>query len=99
MGRSYTNEEDRTRFGIFVDNLKIIDERNSLETNTAIHGINKFTDLSHDEFKERYLTAHRPSSGAKRTVVDYVKPIEGADSLVDWTGVYTTPVKDQVSSN
>ena len=52
--RSYHDEEDRTRFGVFVDNLKLIDQRNREETNTAIHGINKFSDISQDEFRERY---------------------------------------------
>lgn len=51
--RSYYDEEDRTRFGIFIENLKIVDERNRLETNTAIHGINKFTDISQEEFRQR----------------------------------------------
>jgi hypothetical protein len=39
-GRTYTSpEEEKTRFGHFITNLKIIDERNTAETGTAIHGM------------------------------------------------------------
>ena len=50
--RTYEPNEDATRFGIFVDNLKIIDARNAADT--ATHGITKFADLTASEFKGRH---------------------------------------------
>jgi C1A family cysteine protease len=90
-------EEDR-RFNIFLSNLKLIDERNALESQangTAIHGINQFSDLSREEFAKRFLNLDI----SKATQSNAVK-VEGlkasADSTsVDWSGVFTTPVKDQ----
>lgn len=92
--RNYaTMEEEAQRFAIFVENLKIIDERNA-EDATATHGINKFTDLSADEFKTHYLN-YKPRPVENRTFAT-VEPLPaGVKALQDWTGVYTTPVKDQ----
>jgi len=53
-----TPEEEMERFNVFVDNLKIWDERNIQEFingGTAIHGVTKFADLSPEEFKAKYL--------------------------------------------
>jgi len=95
-GKSYaTMDEELERFHIFVENLKIIDARNAEDT--ASHGITKFADLSPAEFKKSYLN-YVPDAArlANRTMDDSIEPLpEGADSLVDWTGKYTTPVKDQ----
>lgn len=63
-----------------------------------MHGITKFADLSQEEFKARFLQAKSSaaSESSLRTIVDYVAPPSvNATGLVDWTGVYTTPVKDQ----
>ena len=38
--------EEMSRFNTFVQNLKLIDERNAEETGTATHGITKFADLT-----------------------------------------------------
>ena len=95
-----TVEEETKRFRIFVENLKIIDERNLEERNnngTALHGITKFTDISTEEFKQRYLgvdiTKPMKNENAIRVELNKV-PADGA-GLVDWSGVLTTPVKDQ----
>jgi len=94
--RSYDEIEEPKRFQVFIENLKIIDERNNAEAGSAVHGINKFSDLSEEEFKSRYLTAvPNPGAQAGKVVLDYVEPYHGPSSLVDWTGRFTTPVKDQ----
>ncbi len=96
--RSYsTMSEETSRFSNFVTNLKLIDERNDAEIKnggSAIHGITKFSDLSVDEFKARYLTADA-SQKLGDAIVAEVPPYTGTASLVDWSGKYTTPVKDQ----
>ena len=53
-------EAEAAAFKNFVENLKIADERNMLErqnNGTAIHGITKFSDISQEDFKKRYLNA------------------------------------------
>jgi C1A family cysteine protease len=96
-GRAYkTMDEEMTRFSNFKNTLKTIHERNVAERKaggSATHGINRFADLTHEEFSGRYL-GYVKNENANATVAD-VKPYTGTDSLVDWTGVYTTPVKDQ----
>lgn len=148
-GRVYESvAEEAKRFEIFVENLKIIDERNAAEAavgGSGQHGINKvgrlpsshplipeknpgfprqlkniyfgmlpsqdslsnflalprfliqfglqFTDVSQDEFKARYLTTVVPEELLKKPKLS-LKPVELGASA-DWTGTYTTPVKDQ----
>ena len=64
-GREYeTKDEEKSRFAVFSANLKLIDERNAAEKAAgghAEHGITRFSDLTEEEFKARYLlaTPHR----------------------------------------
>jgi len=54
FNRNYkSKEEQNKRFGIFVDNLKIIKKLNIGDG--ASYGINQFSDLSPAEFKHMYL--------------------------------------------
>lgn len=96
-GKSYsTMQEESVRYGAFVNNLKVIDARNAAELSaggSAEHGVTKFSDLSEEEFASMFLTLQVPEVN-NATYVD-VKPYEGTESLVDWTGKYTTAVKDQ----
>jgi len=90
--RYSTMEEESNRFAIFINNLKSIDERNSAERKaggSASHGITRFSDLTPEEFASRYLT-YTSTGKVEGTVVDV-----DANSSADWTGKYTTPVKDQ----
>lgn len=102
--RSYeTMEEESQRFANFLETLKIADLRNEKERKnggTAIHGINKFADLSQSEFASKYLTADlskRTPIAQREHLMTDLKPPSATMGLVDWTGIYTTPVKDQVS--
>ena len=56
----------------------------------------KFSDLSQEEFRSQYLTRSSLTDAlaANRNVIDYVAPVN-ATGLIDWSGVLTTPVKDQ----
>ena len=47
-------EEKLHRFEVFQDNLKHIDETNKKESSFWL-GLNEFADLSHEEFKKKYL--------------------------------------------
>jgi len=90
--------EETQRYANFIANLKIADERNALEKSangTAVHGVTRFSDLSQEEFASRYLKSD-PSLREKnvnRIVLD--KAPQSDLGLVDWTGIYTTAVKDQ----
>ena len=57
--QSYTDKEEyQKRFRIFKANLKMIEQRNILESRnhgTAVHGVTKFADLSQEEFEARFL--------------------------------------------
>ncbi|XP_038705865.1 cysteine protease XCP1 [Tripterygium wilfordii] len=54
-GKSYRCVEEKLhRFGIFMDNLKHIDTRNK-QVSSYWLGLNEFADLSHEEFKNKYL--------------------------------------------
>lgn len=97
--KSYLTEEIETKaFAAFLDNLVVADERNSLEkqlNGTAVHGITHFFDLTQDEFASRYLTADPSLRSGSIPVTEIMEPPSAALGLVDWTGKYTTPVKDQ----
>jgi hypothetical protein len=102
-GRNYaTMEEETQRFGFFMENMKVADLRNEKEAKnggTAIHGVTRFSDLSQAEFESRYLTADvRMKEKSADTGFTGKKPLETTATVVDWTGIYTTPVKDQVIS-
>lgn len=101
FGKKYLSaDEESKRFKIFADNLKLIEHRNALERSvngTAIHGINKFTDLSVAEFKQRFLGVDttKPMKNENAIKVQLNKKVKSGAGLVDWTGIYTTPIKDQ----
>lgn len=96
-GKSYaTMEEESSRYVNFVKNLQLVDERNAAEKKaggSATHGITRFADLSQEEFAARYLT-YTADKKTERTLAS-VAPYTGTEELVDWSGVLTTPVKDQ----
>lgn len=97
--RAYeTMEEENFRFKAFIQALKSADERNANEkalNGNAIHGITKFSDLTQAEFEAKFLTAV-PVKQTDAKVDSTVRSTSKDGSLVDWTGIYTTPVKDQV---
>ena len=95
----YTSAEDESnRFAIFINQLKVIDERNAQEKFGAVHGITRFADLTQDEFESMYLdtriTRHMHAMNA--TIVD-VPSYTGSATAADYTGKQTTEVKDQGS--
>ena len=95
-----TAEVEAQKFANFLENLKLADTRNENERKaggTAIHGITKFSDLSQAEFSKFYLGSDPNMKGPKTNVMSDLPPPKANAALVDWTGIYTTAVKDQVS--
>lgn len=80
-----TLDQKEKRFQIFKDNLKFIDDHNA-ENRTYKVGLNRFADLSNDEYRSKYLTTKinplrmmaKPSNRYARRVDDNLP------ESVDW---------------
>ncbi|CAI9110220.1 OLC1v1010213C2 [Oldenlandia corymbosa var. corymbosa] len=94
-------EEKDVRFEIFKDNLKFIEEHNS-ENRTYKVGLNRFADLTNEEYRVMYLGTR---TDAKRRVMKSRNPSrryafrDGSDELpesVDWRKKgAVSPIKNQ----
>lgn len=78
-------EEKLHRFEIFKDNLKHIDERNNAITNYWL-GLNEFADMSHDEFKRKFLGLKVEQLPRRNESPEEFKnrDFEGLPKSVDW---------------
>ncbi|KAK6130863.1 hypothetical protein DH2020_035381 [Rehmannia glutinosa] len=101
-GKSYNAlGEKEKRFQIFKDNLRYIDEQNAVADRSYKLGLNRFADLTNEEYRKTYLGVRpdgkRRLTGAKS---DRYEPILG-DSLpdsIDWREKgAVVAVKDQGS--
>ena len=81
------------RFGVFRKSLDFVRSVNSDRTKTFSAGINKFSDLTFDEFKAKYLVETQPASG--QPFAD--EPASPSVPAVDWrkSPGAVQPVKDQ----
>lgn len=98
FNKKYSAEEEDNRFQIFVSNLKLADERNAEEKmngGTAVHGITQFMDLSPAEFRNRFLLSDPRMKTNGAEVVEISEPVNTTAGVTDWSGKYTTPVKNQ----
>ncbi|KAG5864369.1 hypothetical protein JTB14_027096 [Gonioctena quinquepunctata] len=99
--RNYQNlVEEKQRFEIFNSNLLRIKEHNEKYENGLSSykmGVNRFADLTLEEFKERltFSKGSKPTISAKQTVIDYEGDIP---KEIDWLKKgAVTPVKDQAA--
>lgn len=92
-GREYsTVEETMTRYKIFAENYKKIQEVNEVETDFQL-GVNQFADLTEEEFKKTYLTL-TPS----RTPCKLKHTKTNPQNIIDWREKgAVSRVKDQGS--
>lgn len=92
--------EKEKRFEIFKDNLRFIDAHNA-ENHTYELGLNRFADLSNEEYRALYLgTKIDPKRGFSRPKSDRYSYKEGDElpDSVDWrVKGAVAPVKDQGS--
>lgn len=79
--KTYSGAEHEKRFAIFQDNLKRIDAMNKLDTG-AVYAVNKFADLTAEEFANMYLSKHTPSV-AHLPVAEHL-PTNDIPSSIDW---------------
>ena len=97
-GLPYRDEiETIARFGVFKENLKVIHERNA--KGQERHGVNKFADLTPEEFRAKH-TGLRPASGnalKKLTFLDHGVPLNYTAASIDWnTKGALTPVRSDI---
>lgn len=96
-----TIEEKLHRFEIFKENLKHIDERNKMVSNYWL-GLNEFADMTHEEFKNKYLgfkVDQLPENRQSSEDFSYRDiDVEAIPKSVDWRKKgAVTPVKNQGS--
>jgi len=94
-----TMEEESRRFGHFLENLRMADNRNDAEKKaggSASHGVTKFSHMSQVEFESSLLTADVSMHSKENRVVDTIaRKLDTTAGLVSWVGTFTTPVKNQ----
>jgi len=95
--RSYsTMDEERSRYEIFVQTLKVIDERNQVDA--GVHGITQFADMTQQEFEDIYLDRTIANKIRQQNATLAEIPLyEGSTTSVDYTGTQTTAIKNQQS--
>ncbi|XP_019175196.1 PREDICTED: low-temperature-induced cysteine proteinase-like [Ipomoea nil] len=101
-GKEYSGVgEKEERFGIFKDNLRFIDEQNSIGNRTYKLGLNRFADLTNHEYRSAYLGTKtydhaRRRLSHKKSDRYAPKAGESLPGSVDWrTKGAVTEVKDQ----
>lgn len=94
-GKNYsTQEEHQYRFGIFKENLKKINKWNA-ESNTTRFGVNKFADLTFQEFQRQYTGLKLDDTMRGGNAVKYT-PVGDAPDELDYRDLgYVTRVKEQ----
>ncbi|KAK9097334.1 hypothetical protein Sjap_022831 [Stephania japonica] len=91
--------EKESRFDVFKDNLRFVDEHNSEENKSYEVGLNKFADLTNEEFRRTYLGVKREERSVDLRAMSYRYVVEAGEKLpesVDWREKgAVVPVKDQ----
>jgi hypothetical protein len=99
--RQYANKrEEKKRYNLFHESLLRIDNLNNLEKSlngTATYGITTMADLSFEEFAVEYLGRPDEMGEDERRSLKASPHTEKefTGTARDWTGVRTTPIKDQ----
>ncbi|KAK8601156.1 hypothetical protein V6N12_050998 [Hibiscus sabdariffa] len=69
-GKAYNGlGEKDTRFEIFKDNLRLIDEHNADHARSFKLGLNRFADLTNDEYRSTYVGLINPTRRFPRQVI------------------------------
>jgi hypothetical protein len=94
FNKTYNENDFNARFSIFVDNYKFIDQMNQDANLTFSLGVNKFADLTSDEFKTLYLGLNVLNASQCGIFSD--EDVKDVPTLLDWrVKNAVTPVKDQ----
>ena len=95
-----SSAEQKEKYDAFKKTLKRIDDLNAHERavkGTAVFGLNKFSDLTIEEFERAYLGTRVPAKRQSSPRLTQIAPaaVHTTVTSVDWRGIYTTPIKDQ----
>lgn len=91
-GKTYgTSTEESYRKSVFVGSYNYVSSTNESQTSYKL-AVNKFADMTKDEFRAQYLGLKQKLSATKKNEV--AAPVASSDS-VDWRGSKVTGVKDQ----
>ncbi|KAE9449690.1 hypothetical protein C3L33_18412, partial [Rhododendron williamsianum] len=100
-GKAYNGIGEReSRFEVFKDNLRFIDEHNSANRTYKV-GLNRFADLTNEEYRSMYLGARTDAKRrfVKARVASRRYAVEEGEKLpesVDWREIgAVAPIKDQ----
>ncbi|XP_020881663.1 LOW QUALITY PROTEIN: senescence-specific cysteine protease SAG12 [Arabidopsis lyrata subsp. lyrata] len=99
FNRVYSDDSEKTsRFEIFKKNLKFVESFNMNTNNTYKLDVNKFSDLTDEEFQARYmgLVPEGMTGDSQKTVSFRYENVSETGESMDWRleGA-VTPVKDQ----
>lgn len=100
--KAYQSVEEKVhRFEVFRDNLMHIDQRNN-EISSYWLGLNEFADLTHEEFKRKYLGLAKPPQFSRKKQPSSAsfryRDVTDLPKSVDWRKKgAVTPVKNQGS--
>jgi len=91
--KAYSTPEIRSyRMEVFAESLRVA----ALRTGAALHGVTKFSDLTEEEFSDKYLSGYQRRKPSHPTAALPVEEMGGAPVPIDWrTKGVVTPVKDQ----
>lgn len=100
-GKAYSSAEEHAyRLSVFKSNLHRA-RRHQILDPTAIHGVTEFSDLTEEEFQQRYLGLRSPRSlgGVDKANKAPILPTNDLPENFDWRDHgAVTPVKNQVRS-
>jgi len=96
FGKQYTAEEEGTRYQIWKQAVTEINLHNAQYDKTFEQGINQFTDMTDEEFKDTYLTGYNPKPEDDEDSTLWVPSNEPIPNTVDWRQQgMVTPIKNQ----
>ncbi len=95
--KAYSVVEEGVRYGIFVENYQKINKLNA-EHDSARFALNKFADLTNDEFKLKYASGGFRETNQRFVAANTViPPTDNLPDSIDWRNLgAVTPVKDEL---
>ena len=99
--RNYANaDEEAFRARVYAENVKKIEHHNAYGSKSYRLGVNKFSDLTPEEFRTRYLQTSVMIDSTNRNQTDAWLDATDISSTIDWrTKVWCCACKRLISSS